>query len=64
MLRDAAQPATLQQIRSVISAYEGIVRRYPGSGYSDNALWQAGNLALLAYERFGETAIVRPQSGC
>jgi N-acetylmuramoyl-L-alanine amidase len=55
-LRNADQPATLQQIRSVISAYEGIVRRYPGSGYSDNALWQAGNLAILAYERFGKTA--------
>jgi N-acetylmuramoyl-L-alanine amidase len=55
-VRDAAQSASVQQIRGAIAAYERIVRRYPRSGYSDNALWQAANLALLAYERFGEAA--------
>lgn len=54
-LRDAARQATLQQIRALVSSYEAIVRRYPRSGYSDNALWQAGNLSILAYERFGKT---------
>ena len=34
-----------------------VVRRFPTSGYSDNALWQAGNLSLLAYQRFGTTPI-------
>jgi len=28
----------------------------PRSGYSDNALWQAGGLALVAYERFHDEA--------
>ena len=48
--------ATVRQFRSVVSAYDAIVRRFPGSGYSDNALWQGGNLALLAFERFEEPA--------
>jgi N-acetylmuramoyl-L-alanine amidase len=54
-LRNAERPVTLKQIRSAVAGYERIVRRYPGSGYADNALWQGGNLALLAYERSGET---------
>ena len=37
-----------------MAAYERLVRRYPASGYSDNALWQAGNLSLLTYQRFGQ----------
>ncbi len=53
-VRDAAQPPTRQQIRSAIAAYERVVRRYPKSGYCDNALWQAGELSRLAWDRFGE----------
>ena len=30
--------------------------KHPASGYCDNALWQAANLAALAYERFGKEA--------
>lgn len=52
-IRDATQP-TLQQVRSAVRQWEAIVLRYPVSGYSDNALWQGGNLALFAFERFGE----------
>ncbi len=52
VLRDARNTPTLQQLRTVVTAYERLVRRFPGSGYSDNALWQAGNLALLAHDRF------------
>ncbi len=56
-LRSADQnEATAAEFRSVIKAYDTVVRRFPGSGYSDNALWQAGNLAWLAYQRFGEAA--------
>src|SRR5262245_42785345 len=55
-LRNADQPPTATEIRSVVSAYIAIVRRFPASGYSDNALWQAGNLAALAYERFGQAS--------
>lgn len=52
---DRAQP-TAAEFRGVINAYDNVVRRFPTSGYSDNALWQAGNLAWLAYQRFGEAA--------
>ena len=55
-LRDAERPPTIRQIRSVVAAYERVVHRYPRSGYADNALWQAANLSVLAYERFGQTA--------
>jgi N-acetylmuramoyl-L-alanine amidase len=51
---DQSQP-TLAEMRRVVSAYTAVVRRFPGSGYSDNALWQAGNLAWLAFQRFGES---------
>jgi N-acetylmuramoyl-L-alanine amidase len=46
--------AALKNVRAVIAAYEAIVRRYPASGYSDNALWQAGRLSLDAFARFGQ----------
>jgi N-acetylmuramoyl-L-alanine amidase len=55
-LRDAANRPTLAQLRGVVQAYENVVRRFPRSGYSDNALWQGGNVALLAFERFGQAA--------
>ena len=53
-LRATEPQATVVQIRGVVNAYDAIVRRFPASGYSDNALWQGGNLALLAFERFGQ----------
>src|SRR6476469_2083203 len=53
-IRDDANKATLVQMRRAVASYESLVRRHPASGYCDNALWQAGNLAALAYERFGE----------
>ncbi len=55
-LRATQQQATIVQLRGVVNAYSAIVRRFPASGYSDNALWQGGNLALLAFQRFGQTA--------
>jgi N-acetylmuramoyl-L-alanine amidase len=59
LLRDNVPPPTLKQFRTVIASYEAIVRRYPTSAYCDNALWQAANLSLLAFERFGEPADAR-----
>jgi N-acetylmuramoyl-L-alanine amidase len=47
----AANPA---QVRNVIAAYESLVRRFPTSAYSDNALWQAANLALLLSQQYGQ----------
>jgi N-acetylmuramoyl-L-alanine amidase len=55
-LRMAEPPPTREQLRKAINAYDAMVRRFPRSGYSDNALWQAGHLALLSYERFGQPA--------
>ncbi|HXH06612.1 MAG TPA: AMIN domain-containing protein, partial [Vicinamibacterales bacterium] len=43
-------------ILRVVQAYRQVVRRYPASGYSDNALWQAAGLLALAYQRFGREA--------
>ncbi len=56
LLREEANKATAQEIRGVIRAYEGMARRYPASGYSDNALWQAAGLAVMAFERYREDA--------
>jgi N-acetylmuramoyl-L-alanine amidase len=55
-VRNADQPPSAGEIRTLVNAYIAIVRRFPTSGYSDNALWQAGNLAALAYERFGQAS--------
>ena len=52
-LRDAPD-STLREVRAGIAQYESVVRRHPTSGYSDNALWQGANLALFAFERFGQ----------
>ena len=54
-LADAeAQPAVLRAVRTVVADFERIVRLYPTSGYSDDALWHAGQLSLDAFKRFGE----------
>src|SRR2546423_432930 len=44
-----AAVAVLSDVRAVVAAYEAVVRHYPASGYSDNALWQAGRLSLDAF---------------
>src|SRR3954469_11988239 len=48
--------ASLEQLRGLAETYEAIARRFPASAYSDNALWQGGNVALLAFDRFGDAA--------
>src|SRR5262245_28584403 len=47
---------TLAAIRAGAASYEALVRRYPVSGYSDNALLQGAGLFRLAFDRYGETA--------
>jgi N-acetylmuramoyl-L-alanine amidase len=53
--RAGAAPAP-DTLRSIAQAYENIVRRFPISGYTDNALWQAAGLMALAFERTGAAA--------
>src|SRR4029078_2041468 len=55
-LRDETAKPTLAGMRRVVAFYDGIVRRFPASGYADNALWQAANLSALAFDRFGDDA--------
>ena len=47
-----ADPDLLAKVRQVSTAFEIIVRRFPTSGYADNALFQAASLADAAYEKF------------
>ncbi len=49
-----APPPELRQFRAAIAAYWAVVWRFPTSGYCDNALWQASQLAVEAFDRFGE----------
>ena len=44
-------PDLVKQVNQVMSSFESIVRRFPASGYADNALWQAASLADAAYQR-------------
>ena len=44
----------LGRIRSLVTEYENMARRYPRSGYSDNALYQGAMLAADAFWYYGE----------
>ena len=44
-------PDLVKQVTQVMWSFESIVRRFPASGYADNALWQAANLADAAHQR-------------
>jgi len=52
---DLPAPAALKAVRTVVGDYEAVVRRHPASGYSDDALWNAGQLSFEAFAKFGET---------
>jgi N-acetylmuramoyl-L-alanine amidase len=45
-------PELMAQVTQVMTAFEAVVRRFPTSGYADNALFQAATLAEAAYETF------------
>jgi N-acetylmuramoyl-L-alanine amidase len=44
----------LRRIRGLVSEYEEIARRFPRSGYSDNALFQGARLSADAFWYYGE----------
>jgi N-acetylmuramoyl-L-alanine amidase len=50
-----ARTPIITEARSIIAAYEALVRRHRGSGYADNALFNAASLADALHERFGLT---------
>jgi N-acetylmuramoyl-L-alanine amidase len=52
----SASPVVPGTLEAVAKSYEAIVRRYPTSGYADNALWQAAGLLTLAFEQSGDGA--------
>ncbi len=51
---DAGKPARIVRgdIERIVVGYEGLVRRFPRSGYSDNALWQAAIIAADSFARY------------
>ena len=49
----AARQDAIVAAERAIARYDALVRRYPGSGYSDNALFQAADLARLLYGAYG-----------
>lgn len=50
-----ATAALLRRVRTAVESYEALARRFPRSGYSDNALWQAAVLAADAYWQCGDS---------
>src|SRR5262249_53155743 len=44
----------LIDVRTVVAAYEAVVKHYPASSYSDDALWNAGRLSIDAFVKFGQ----------
>lgn len=52
----ATEDRALRQVRRVAAQYEALVRRFPSSSYSDDALFQAGTLLEWLHGRFGRDA--------
>jgi N-acetylmuramoyl-L-alanine amidase len=50
----AASAALLKRVRATVDAYEGVVRRFPRSGNSDDALWHGAVLSADAFWQFGD----------
>lgn len=47
-------PTVLKAVRTVVADFEAVVRHYPASSFSDDALWRAGQLSKDAFGRFHE----------
>src|SRR5687768_15967775 len=54
LTRDNPGPRSLANGRDVITSYERLVRQHPRSGYCDNALWQAAELASALWLQFSD----------
>jgi N-acetylmuramoyl-L-alanine amidase len=42
----------LKELGRLVASYEAIPRRFPTTGYADNALWQGASLSESAFRRF------------
>jgi N-acetylmuramoyl-L-alanine amidase len=49
---ESPTPELSRALQQVVAAFETIVRRFPASGYADNALWQGAGLADAAFQKF------------
>lgn len=54
MTGKSGRPPGVAAFRDAMAAYYQVVWRHPTSGYCDNALWQASQLAVEAFDRFGQ----------
>ena len=52
VLVSASPASTADDFRVVVNNYWRFVRRYPATGFADNALWQAATLSAEAFRRF------------
>lgn len=46
----------VRRARRAVANYETLARRFPTSGYTDNALWHAARLSQWLYQRLGRPA--------
>lgn len=51
---DAGRPerGVRRDVQRLVTGYEGLVARFPRTGYADNALWQAAFLAADSFARY------------
>ncbi|MEO5822376.1 MAG: N-acetylmuramoyl-L-alanine amidase [Vicinamibacteraceae bacterium] len=56
MRLDGPRPSPRPQMRRVAADAEALARRHAGSGYADNALWQAATVALAAFRVYRNPA--------
>ena len=54
VLVSVSPAATPDDFRVVVNNYWSFVRRYPSTGFADNALWQAATLSAEAFRRFDQ----------
>lgn len=52
----SASRTLLKAVHTVVADYEAIARQFPGSGYSDDALWRAARLSEDGFRTFGDEA--------
>jgi N-acetylmuramoyl-L-alanine amidase len=53
---DGPRPTPRPQMRRVAAEGEAVAKRHAGSGYADNALWQAASVSLAAHRVYRQPA--------